>query len=280
MQRVTIIGLGLIGGSIGKALKAAQPEHRLQGVDLPGRLDAARESGLFEALHADGAGAEAVKHADVVFICTPVSRTLELLPDLAEDVPTRAIITDVAGMKRAVVDVAMQAFNFPDAPYFVGGHPMAGKAQYGFAFSDAHLFEGRPWILTPAPHDPVEKLQILEGLITSTGARLHLMTPDEHDRAMAVASQLPQLVSTALMLTAGDRANAVAGPALREMTRLAASPAGLWNELAQLGKRHLIGELHSLKSYLTELEMAVHFGEPLDKWFDRANALRKGLEAS
>jgi prephenate dehydrogenase/chorismate mutase len=279
-MRITVIGLGLIGGSIARALKAAQPAHKLTGVDLVDRLEEPRASGLFESLHADNAGAASVKQAEVVFVCTPVNRTVALLNELADDVPKGAIVTDVASVKRRVVAEAASAFDFPDAPFFVGGHPMAGKAQYGFAHSDARLFEGRPWILTPAPDDPVEKLDVLHALIASTGARLHLMKPDQHDRAMAVASHLPQLVSTALMLTAGDRVNAVAGPALREMTRLASSPAALWNDLTRHAGGALIGELQSLKSYLTELEMAVHFNEPLDKWFDRAGALRAGLEAA
>lgn len=279
-MRITVIGLGLIGGSITRALKLTQPEHRVSGVDLDGRLEAPRASGLFETVMADADSAQAVKHADVVFLCTPVNRTLELLERLADDAPTGAIVTDVAGVKRAVVAAAQGAFDFPDAAYFVGGHPMAGKAHHGFEHSDARLFEGRPWILTPDPDDPVEKLNTLHTLIESTGARLHLMNPDDHDRTMAVASHLPQMLSTALMLAAGDRANAVAGPALREMTRLAASPAALWNDLAKHGSGALIGELQTLKSYLTELEMAVHFGEPLDKWFDRANSLRERLETA
>jgi prephenate dehydrogenase/chorismate mutase len=279
-MEITIIGLGLIGGSIARALKASQNEHSLHGVDLADRLDAPRASGLFESVVADSSGANSVKHADVVFLCTPVGRTIELLPTLADDIPKEAVVTDVASVKHAVATAALEAFNFPDAPYFVGGHPMAGKAQFGFEHSDARLFEGRPWILTPTPHDPVAKLDVLHSLIASMGARLHLMKPAEHDHAMAVASHLPQMVSTALMLTAGDRANAVAGPALSEMTRLAASPGALWNELTRHVKKELIGELQSLKSYLTEIEMAVHFGEPLDKWFDRANSLRFQLEAA
>lgn len=276
--RVAIIGLGLIGGSLAKALKAAQPEHKLYGVDLPDRLDAPRETGLFRKLLTPDDGAKAVKNADVVFLCTPLGRTLELLSTLAEDVPKEATVTDVVGVKKVVRQAANAAFNFPDAPYFVGGHPMAGKAQFGFEHSDAALFEARPWIITPGPHDPVDKLKVLRGLIESTCAVLHLMTPEEHDRAMAVVSHLPQLASSALMLTAGDRADKIAGPALKDMTRLAASPAGMWNELCRQIKPELIAELQSFKSYLTELEMAVHFGEPLDKWFDRANRLRAALE--
>ena len=277
-KRIAIIGLGLIGGSLAWALKLAQPGHKLYGVDLEERLEGPKSTKLFHKLYDPTEGAKAVKNADVVFVCTPLSRTLELLKTLADDVPKEATVTDVVGVKTVLTRAAKEIFNFPDAPYFVGGHPMAGKAKFGFAHADGSLFVGRPWIITPSANDPVDKLTILRELIESTGANLTIMRADEHDRAMAMVSHLPQLASTALMLTAGDRADDIAGPALREMTRLAGSPAGMWNELCRQLKPELIAELQSFKAYLTELEMAVHFGEPLDKWFDRANRLRASLE--
>ncbi|MCB9933563.1 MAG: prephenate dehydrogenase/arogenate dehydrogenase family protein [Planctomycetes bacterium] len=277
-RRIAIIGLGLIGGSLARALKRTQPAHKLAGVDLPARLDAPRAGGLFELLAAPEDGAAAVDKADVVFLCTPLSRTLELLPQVAEDAPTEATVTDVCGVKRRVTAEAERAFNGPSAPYFVGGHPMAGAAASGYEHGRASLFEGRPWVLTPTPHDPVEKLNTLRGLIESTGARVTLLSAQEHDQAVALVSQLPQLVSSALMLTVAGRDQGIAGPALLGMTRLAASPAALWNELTRELKPELIGELQRMQSYLTELEIAVNFGEPLDKWFNRANVLRRELE--
>ncbi|MBZ0135095.1 MAG: bifunctional chorismate mutase/prephenate dehydrogenase [Planctomycetes bacterium] len=277
-RSIAIVGLGLIGGSLAMALKQAQPAHKLYGVDVDGRLDAPRNSGLFHELWPADQGAEAVKHADVVFLCTPLARTLELLETLAQDVPKHATVTDVAGVKTTIANSAAATFNFPDAPYFVGGHPMAGKARFGFENADAMLFAGRPWILTPASGDPVSKLNTLRTLIESTGATLQLMLPESHDRTIACASHLPQLAATALMLTVGDRANAIAGPGLRDMTRLASSPGTMWSELMRQVRPQLIAELQTFKAYLTELEMAVQFGEPLDKWFNRANHLRAGLE--
>ena len=277
--KITIIGLGLIGGSLARALTAAQPKHEISGVDLAVRLKPARDCGLFTTVVTPEEGAAAVKHADVVFLCTPLSRTLELLPTLADDVPTDAVVTDVAGVKQVVVAAAAEAFSSPDAAYFVGGHPMAGKAVQGFESSDARLFEGRPWVLTPEPHDPVEKLNRLGSLIESVGAHVRLMSPGEHDRAITAVSHLPQLLSTALMLTAGRRDKGIAGPALMEMTRLASSPASLWNELTVQLKPELLADLQRLKSYLTEFEMAVNFQESLGKWFDQANELRALLEA-
>lgn len=276
-HRIAIIGLGLIGGSIAKALKLATPDHSLTGVDLTDRLTEPRKSGLFEELFTPEEGAKAVRRADVVFLCTHVEKTIELLPTLADDVPKDATVSDVSGVKRAVDTAAKEAFGSPSAAHFVGGHPMAGRAIGGFEHSVAGLFEGRPWVLTPTPQDPVDKMRRLNLLIESTGAHVKLLSPAEHDETMAVVSHLPQLVSVALMLTAGGRDRGIAGNGLIEMTRLASSPAELWNRLVERSRPELIGELQRLKSYLTELEMAVNFGEPLDKWFDRANKLKADL---
>ncbi|MCA8913400.1 MAG: bifunctional chorismate mutase/prephenate dehydrogenase [Planctomycetes bacterium] len=278
-QRIAIIGLGLIGGSLAKALKRATPAHTLTGVDLADHLQGPRDSGLFAELFTPDEGGKAVTNADVVFLCTHFEKTIELLPALADDTPVEATVTDVSGIKEPVAKAAEEAFKSPSAPHFVGGHPMAGKAASGFENSDPELFEGRPWVLTPTPHDPVDKMRRLSILIESVGAHVELLSPSEHDRTMAVVSHLPQLMSVALMLTAGGRDADVAGPALREMTRLAASPASLWNRLVGRLRKEVIGELQRAQSYLTELEMAINFEEPLDKWFDRANKLRAELEA-
>lgn len=276
--RITIIGLGLIGGSLALALKRASPAHVLRGVDLAERLAEPGRGGLFDSLHPPEEGAAAMDKADVVFLCTHLARTLELLPRVAEDTPTTAVVTDVCGVKRVITAAADKAFAGPSEPWFVGGHPMAGGALGGFQHARADLFEGRPWVLTPTPHDPPERLQSLCSLIESIGARVVLLSPDEHDQAMAVVSHLPQFVSTALMLAVAGRDQGAAGPALMEMTRLAASPAAMWNELVRELRPELIGELQRMQSYLTELEIAINFNEPLDKWFQRANALRKRLE--
>lgn len=277
-RSIAIIGLGLIGGSLAAALKAAQPDHVLTGVDLQDRLAQPRQSGLFEALYEPAQGAQAVRRAEVVFLCVPHARVLELMETLADDVPTKATITDVCGLKRTIVQRACEVFSFPDAAYFVGGHPMAGKAVSGFENMDSSLFEGRPWILTPDPSDPVDKLNVLKELIESTGALVRLMDPSTHDQSMTVVSHLPQIAATALMLTAGDEANGIAGPAFMDMTRIAGSPPEMWNELVRPVREELTARLQTFKAYLTELEMAISFSDSLSKWMSRASTLRTALE--
>ncbi len=275
-QRIAIVGLGLIGGSVARALKRATPGHTLSGIDLPGRLDTPRESNLFEQLVTPEQGAGAVKDADVVFLCAPPSRNLELLPTVMRDAPINAIVTDVGGVKRKICEVARTSFE-PPGPLFVGGHPMAGKSLSGFEHSTASLFEARPWILTPERHTPVSKLRALWRLLESTGAAVQIISADEHDRIMPALSHLPQLGAVALTLTIGGRDRGLAGPALQDMTRLAESSAELWQELLSASREECVGELQRLRTYLTELEVALGLGEPVSGHFQRAAKMRAEL---
>lgn len=276
--RVSIIGLGLIGGSIAKALKASNPAHRLRGVDLAPRLEAPGAAGLFESLHEPADGKAAVADAQAVFLCAAPSVNLRLLPQIRADVAPGAVVSDVGGTKAEICALGRGLFDKPAGPWFVGGHPMAGRALGGFASADPALFADRPWVLTARRNDTLEPLKLLQGLIESTGARLSLLTPEDHDRTVVAVSHLPQLLSLGLMLCAGGRDRGIAGPALRDMTRLAESPAGLWSELLHSRKDLVTTELQRLRSYLSDLEMAVAFGEPLDPWFERAAKFRAALD--
>lgn len=276
--RVAIAGLGLIGGSLAMALKRSNPAHRIAGIDLGARLDKPRALGLFDSLHEPGQGRQAVADAEVVFLCAPPSANLELLSRVRADVGPGTIVTDVSGIKSDICAAATALFGAADGPWFLGGHPMAGRAKGGLEGADAALFAQRPWVLTPRPRHPLPPLKRLQGLIESTGAQLHLLTPEDHDRTVVAVSHLPQLLSIALMLCAGGRDRGIAGPGLREMTRLAQSPPGLWSELLHSRKDLVTQELQRLRSYLSDLEMAVAFAEPMAPWFDKAAALRTALD--
>lgn len=277
-RRIAIIGLGLMGGSLAAALKRAQPGHALAGVDEAGRLERPRGSGLFTTLHEPSGGAAVVADAELVFLCAPWRTNLKLLPQIARDAGRSAVITDVGGLKREVCESAATVFAGPDAPLFVGGHPMAGKARGGFENASADLFEERAWVLTPSRDTPIEPLRLLKQVIESTGAIVQLLRPEEHDAAAVAVSHLPQLAAVALMLCAGGRDRGMAGPGLLDMTRLAASPAAQWNDLLGARSPEVIAEIQRLRAYLSEFEIALSLREGLDKWFDRANALRRELE--
>lgn len=277
-RRIAILGLGLIGGSIARALKQSNPEHTLRGVDAPPRLDEPRASGLFASLHEPEQGKAAVADAEVVFLCASPKVNLRLLPHLCADLAPDAVVTDVGGTKTEICQLARKWFKGKTGPWFIGGHPMAGREVSGFAASDPCLFADRPWVLTPRHSVALEPMKLLQGLIESTGARLALLTPEDHDRTVVAVSHLPQLVSLAIAMCVGGRDRGIAGPALREMTRLADSPPALWNELLRSRSELVTIELQRLRSYLSDLEMAVAFGEDLTRYFVRAADMRRRLD--
>jgi prephenate dehydrogenase len=224
-MRVAIAGLGLIGGSIARGLAAAG--HHVTGLDAPAVLRRARRAGAIAASAASAA--EAAARSDVVFLAAPPRANLRLLRTLAAG-GHRAIVTDVGSVKRPICAEAIRL----GLGRFVGGHPMAGSAGAGFGAADPTLFEGRAWVLTPAGRQrPPRRLL---ALIRDLGARPVVTTPAEHDRAVAFLSHVPQVVAWALADAA--RADAVtrrnlrlAGPAWRDITRIAGSPRALWAQI-------------------------------------------------
>jgi prephenate dehydrogenase len=222
---VAVAGLGLIGGSLAKALTRAG--YRVIGVDTPARTRAARRARAIAGVAASVA--VAAREADVLVLAAPPAANLRLLVEAARAAPPALVITDVSSVKRPIAAAARRL----RLARFVGGHPMAGRERSGFAASSADLFHGAPWILTPSAAVP---RRIVARMIRDVGARPVVVPEAAHDRAMAYLSHLPQVVAWALAAAArGDPVTArllrLAGPGFRDMTRLAASPRTLWREV-------------------------------------------------
>jgi len=222
---VAVAGLGLIGGSLAKALTRAG--YRVIGVDTPPRTRAARRAGAIAGSAASVAAA--AREADVLVLAAPPAANLRLLAEAARAAPPALVITDVSSVKRPIAAAARRL----RLARFVGGHPMAGRERSGFAASSADLFRGAPWILTPSA---VAARRIVARIVRDVGARPVVVPEAAHDRAMAYLSHLPQVVAWALAAAArGDPVTArllrLAGPGFRDMTRLAASPRTLWREV-------------------------------------------------
>jgi prephenate dehydrogenase len=222
---VAVAGLGLIGGSLARDLAAAGVA--VFGVDRPAALRRARRAGL---LWGSGTLAQATSVADVIVLAAPPEANLALLRALARLDARRLVITDVSSVKGPIASEARRL----RLSRFVGGHPMAGSERSGFAASRAGLFQGRPWILIPAKDAAAERA--VRRLVRSVGARPHPMSAAAHDRALAFLSHVPQLLAWALADAARSdpvvrRNLRAAGRAFADMTRLAASPEGLWREI-------------------------------------------------
>jgi prephenate dehydrogenase len=222
---VAIVGLGLIGGSLARALSGQGV--RVLGVDRPAACRAARKA---RAIAATTSLESAAREAQVLVLAASPRANLRLLRKLARIAPASLVITDVTSVKVPIVREAARL----KLPRFVGGHPMAGRERSGFAASTAGLFRGRPWILTGGG-DPGARRRV-RGLIRRVGARPVEVRAVDHDRLVAVLSHVPQIVSWALFhVAAADRVARrhldLAGPGFLDMTRLASSPRVLWKEI-------------------------------------------------
>jgi prephenate dehydrogenase len=254
MNRVVIVGVGLIGASFGLALRKAGFAGSIVGVSSPFSIQAAVERGAIDC----GMTLEkAVPISDLIFLSQPISGIIATLTQLDPLVRSSMVVTDAGSTK---VQVEKTAMSWLRNCQFVGGHPMAGKAQRGAEAADADLFEDRPWILTSYHEHPVEVE--FRAWLGKIGARILVRDAATHDRLVAWSSHLPQLASTALAAALHDgqpMAAGVAGPGLADMTRLAMSSYDLWRDIIETNQTEIdaaldayIAKLQNLRSSLQD----------------------------
>lgn len=272
---IAIAGLGLIGGSIALAVRQQWPGAYLIALDDKDILDRALENGTIDAA---AESVSALAGADLVVLAAPVRQNLEILRDMAARVPSPLLVTDVGGTKRAIVDAAAA---LSPALTFVGGHPLAGAAYGGLAFARTELFSDRPWIFTPRPEESPDTIAKLHCFAKGLGALPMSMTAAEHDHLMAYLSHLPQLTASALMATVGDavanRGLALGGQGLVDTTRLASSPASVWQDICATNADVLGAALDLLIDRLSTLRADLQRGDAVAEVFDRAARWREEL---
>ena len=230
IRQITIIGTGLIGGSLGLALRKKKFSGRIVGCDRESILEKARNCGAIDTGFSDPG--DAVRGSQVVVLATPVLAIVDLIERVGPVLPEKALLTDVGSTKTAVVERAMQVFGKSVGKKFLAGHPMAGKELCGVEFADPDLFRNAAWFLTPLPEQNLNEGIFAEytGWIDQIGARIAMLPAQEHDRLCAWISHLPQMISTALAGALVEEFGADApllqtgGRALQEMTRISASP--------------------------------------------------------
>ncbi len=251
METIAIVGVGLIGGSFGLALKKAGFAGRVVGVSSAPALKAALERGAID----EGAVLEqAVPRADLVYLAQPIGRILDTLRHLDPLVRPEALVTDAGSTKQEIVVTAGEKLR---RCQFLGGHPMAGKETRGAAEAEADLFVGRTYVLTPEEPEELETPAARELVewIGRIGARLTVLDAAGHDRIVAMTSHLPQLASTALAATVGERLVGdqieVAGPGLADTTRLAMSSYELWRDILATNTAPIE---QALTAYINRLE--------------------------
>jgi len=247
--RVAIVGFGLIGGSIALAARTRWARTRVIAIDRPEVVESALRSG---AADEGGGDLSLCAGADLVLLAAPVQTNIRLLCDLPNHLAGPTIVTDVGSTKRQIVESARC---LPEHLQFIGGHPLAGASAGGLNAARSDLFADHPWILTVARDPAMERLsRFIQGL----GARVHVMTPEEHDVAVAYLSHLPQIVASALMHLVGEhtreRGLALAGRGLRDTTRLASSPADIWRDIVLTNRDNIGPAIDELIQVLAQLK--------------------------
>jgi prephenate dehydrogenase len=278
MEVVAIVGVGLIGGSFALALRQAGFQGRILGVSSPATVaEALRRGVIDEPVSLE----EAARRSDLLYLSQPIRRILETIAQLEGAIRPEALVTDAGSTKAEICRAAGRHLR---GARFLGGHPMAGKESRGVAEAEADLFRDRTYVLTPARPEDLEWPQAVEftGWIRRIGARPVVTGAEEHDRRVAFTSHLPQLASTALAAMLGaqehlERLEEIAGPGLRDMTRLALSPFEIWQDILETNSEAVRA---ALDAYIRELEaVRASFGRNLEDEFGRGADFARRLRA-
>jgi prephenate dehydrogenase len=285
IQRVTILGTGLIGGSFALALRKYAPDIKIAGWDRAGIVSAAQATGAVDESFSESL-APALRDADLIFLALPIGVTIDLLPEIARHVPARALVTDACSTKLRVVHTASEYFPHHDTgALFLAGHPMAGRELSGFAHADAELFCNSTYALigeSAGPHDP--RISAFVKIIEKLGARPLWLGAQQHDYAVGLSSHLPQLAAVALASFLFDRLDenglpiTLAGPGLRDSLRLAGSPYSTWRDIVLTNREVLSAALDLFARRLDDIRERLGSRE-LEGDFDAANELYKLLRS-
>ena len=280
--RVTIIGLGLIGSSVARAVREAMPTVRLTGHDADAAVrETATRLQLCDDI-TDTPGA-AVIDADLVILCVPVGAMGAAAAAVADDLPTDAIVSDVGSCKASVADALRAAL--PTAT-IVPAHPVAGTEQSGPEAGFATLFHRRWCILTPPEGTPEVAVERVAEFWRRLGADVERMTPDHHDRVLAVTSHLPHLIAYTIVGTASDLEAVTESEVIkysaggfRDFTRIAASDPTMWRDVFLTNREAVLEMLQRFSEDLTALQRAIRVGDgdQLFAQFTRTRAVRRSI---
>ncbi len=285
IKRISIIGLGVMGGSFGLSLRRTRTDLHITGIDSTDVLDRAIDRGAI-TLRASSV-VESVRDADLVMLCAPVLECVNLIPEIAPHIKQDAIISDVCSVKVPLVQAANEALDNPSR--FIGGHPMTGTEKSGINHADEFLFENATYVLCPPSgidgdvfkshrHDFIE-------LIEATGGRVLLMDAEKHDRIAARISHLPQLLAIALVNAVGKRTSQdpemvqLAAGGFRDMTRIASSSFQIWEEILVTNSARIQEALDSLSIELNELRTYLENGDydAIESLFNAAEKTRTSI---
>ena len=278
-KHITVIGVGLIGGSLSLAIKKRFAEVTITGVDKPTVLRKARRLVVID--RAEPSLHQAVANADLVVLATPVGEIMRLLPDVAKHCPPGTIVTDVGSVKEPIMRLAARYFRNGN---FVGGHPLAGSERGGVEAAQSDLLENATYVLCPLPTTPRPSISKLRRFISYLGARPLISDAHSHDGTVATLSNLPQLLAVGIANVAGTKGRELkmSGGGLRDMTRLASSPFDVWEDILSYNRANIKKALRILQTELSAYEHFLRDGKMrgMKRKFARARRVRQIIKRS
>lgn len=272
-RKAAIIGVGLIGGSLGKAMKKKQLAREICGVSRRKEaLEEAVKSGSID--HGTHDIKKAVVNADLVVLAAPVNTVSAMFELIAPHLRRGCVVTDVGSVKSSITASALSAL--PNPSFFVGSHPIAGSEKRGVEHSSAELFEGALCILTPVEQTHRAAVDRVKRLWTAVGAVVKVMPPSDHDKALSYVSHLPHLLAYALMNSIPDQYAGIGAQGLKDMTRIASSSPEVWNDICLANSKNIVKAIDEFTAVLSVLRRAVmEFDEKtLVNEFKKANLKR------
>ncbi len=281
-HKITIIGVGLIGGSLGLALKEKNPNFKITGIDKLEIIEKAITRGAIDEGTVNLE--EGVKKADIIVIATPVKTILNILTQINPFLKKGCIVTDTGSTKKKIVEIADRVL--PEDIFFVGGHPMAGSEKYGIELAEPRLFHDKTYIITPAYKSNLETLEKISLLIKMIGAKKLILDPLEHDRIVSAVSHLPQIIAVSLVnaideLVLQEKNNnyfKAVGEGFKDMTRIASSSYQIWEDICETNQENIVEMIREFRNYLGAIEDKLKNNpNSLKEEFQKARKLRKTI---
>ena len=277
---IAIVGVGLIGGSLGMAAKKRGLARRVIGIGrTEQKLMRAKILGAIDEYSLD------IEHgaseADLIVLCPPVQMIIPTLEKMAASIKKGAVVTDVGSTKREVVEDA--GILMMEGRHFIGGHPMAGSEQAGVEAAFSDLLLGATYVLTPTEDSDLTALGSLTAFVEALGARVEVMDPARHDEAVAVISHLPHALSAALLQLADARHRrsgkvfGLASGSFKDLTRISDSPPEIWRDICVTNADSLAGVIADMQAVLDSFKAALESGdqEAILSFFEHAGDIRK-----
>ncbi len=275
-KRVTIVGVGLMGGSLGMAIKKHSLAQEVVGFSQ-------RQSSLLEAIKqkaidvAETDARNALSHADLVIFATPVESIIKLLPTLSPFIRRGCYVTDLGSVKAEIVEVAEKNLQTP--PFFIGAHPLVGSEKQGVENASAELFENTKCIMTPTDKTNPAVKEKMKSFWSRMGAQVSFLTPTEHDEILSYTSHLPHLLAYGLVDTLPAKSQEFIAQGFKDTTRIASSSPQIWNDISMTNSKNLIKALDELVKNLSTMRKAInsHDTQTLTQIFTRAKEKRDAI---